>query len=159
MFENMFRNIDDVLWKEAGCTTEFDCTEQTSWMLILKYLDDLERERSLQAELKGQACNHLIDSGFRWSAWAAPKTADGQFDHGNALTAGAATSKCSPGTGRARIVPGGILSCSPTQAGPGQGRGRKRGLTSAGAANGANHTACREPACESFSSVFVTEGP
>ncbi|MBL6459516.1 hypothetical protein JMJ55_29845 [Belnapia sp. T6] len=42
MFEQTFKAIDDVLWKEAGCTTELDYTEQTSWMLFLKYLDDLE---------------------------------------------------------------------------------------------------------------------
>ena len=42
MFQQAFKNIDDVLWKEAGCTTELDYTEQTSWMLFLKYLDDLE---------------------------------------------------------------------------------------------------------------------
>ena len=42
MFEQTFKNIDDVLWKEAGCTTELDYTEQTSWLLFLKYLDDLE---------------------------------------------------------------------------------------------------------------------
>lgn len=42
MFEQAFRNIDDVLWKEAGCTTEVDYTEQTSWLLFLKYPDDLE---------------------------------------------------------------------------------------------------------------------
>jgi type I restriction enzyme M protein len=29
---------------------------------------------------------HIIDAPFRWSAWAAPKTADGRFDHDNALT-------------------------------------------------------------------------
>ena len=27
-----------MLWKEAGCTTELDYTEQTSWLLFLKYL-------------------------------------------------------------------------------------------------------------------------
>ena len=45
-FEQTFKNIDDVLWKEAGCTTELDYTEQSSWMLFLKYLDDLEYERA-----------------------------------------------------------------------------------------------------------------
>jgi hypothetical protein len=38
VFEQTFRNIDDVLWKEAGCTTELDYVEQTSWLLFLKYL-------------------------------------------------------------------------------------------------------------------------
>jgi len=46
MFEQTFKNIDDVLWKEAGCSSELDYTEQTSWMLFLKYLDNLEETRS-----------------------------------------------------------------------------------------------------------------
>ena len=32
MFEQAFKNIDDVLWKDAGCTSELDYTEQTSWL-------------------------------------------------------------------------------------------------------------------------------
>ena len=43
MFEQAFKNIDDVLWKDAGCTTELDYTEQTSWLLFLKYLDGRSR--------------------------------------------------------------------------------------------------------------------
>ena len=46
MFEQAFKNIDDVLWKEAGCTTELDYTEQTSWLLFLKYLDGLEQDKA-----------------------------------------------------------------------------------------------------------------
>ena len=86
MFEQTFRNIDDVLWKEAGCATELDYTEQTSWMLFLKYLDDLEQERSMEAELVGRPYRPIIEPDYRWSRWAAPKTADGRFDHDNALT-------------------------------------------------------------------------
>ena len=47
MFEQAFRNIDDILRKEAGCTTELDYTEQTSWLLFLKYLDGFEEERAM----------------------------------------------------------------------------------------------------------------
>lgn len=86
MFEQTFRNIDDVLWKEAGCATELDYTEQSSWMLFLKYLDDLEYERSQEAELRGKSYEFIIDEAHRWSQWAAPKKADGSFDHDNALT-------------------------------------------------------------------------
>lgn len=35
MFEQVFENIDDVLWKEAGRTIELDSTEQTSWLQYL----------------------------------------------------------------------------------------------------------------------------
>ncbi len=76
MFEQTFKNIDDVLWKEAGCTTELDYTEQTSWLLFLKYLDDLEQERALEAELAGKSYEFIIDEAHRWSSWAAPKKAD-----------------------------------------------------------------------------------
>lgn len=86
MFEQAFKNIDDVLWKEAGCTTELDYTEQTSWMLFLKYLDDLEQERALQADLVGKPYSFIIDEAHRWSNWAAPKKLDGSFDHDTALT-------------------------------------------------------------------------
>jgi len=86
MFEQTFRNIDNVLWKEAGCATELDYTEQTSWMLFLKYLDDLEFERSQEAELRGQSYEFIVDEPHRWSHWAAPRNADGGFDHENALT-------------------------------------------------------------------------
>lgn len=54
-FEQTFKNIDDVLWKEAGCSSELDYTEQTSWILFLKYLDDLEQERAMAAELEGKS--------------------------------------------------------------------------------------------------------
>jgi type I restriction enzyme M protein len=53
MFEQAFKNIDDVLWKEAGCTTELDYTEQTSWLLFLKYLDALGRQRADTATMDG----------------------------------------------------------------------------------------------------------
>ena len=81
MFEQSFKNIDDVLWKEAGCSSELDYTEQTSWLLFLKYLDDLEVERAMEAELVGKNYDFIIEDGYRWSDWAAPKKPDGSFDH------------------------------------------------------------------------------
>ena len=86
MFEQIFKNIDDVLRQEAGCTTELDYTEQTSWMLFLKYLDHLEEEHALEAALVGQPYEHRIAELYRWSSWAAPKKPDGSFDHDSART-------------------------------------------------------------------------
>lgn len=86
MFEQAFKNIDDILHKDAGCSSELDYTEQTSWMLFLKYLDDLEKERALEAELNAEEYQHIISPEHRWSTWAAPKDAQGNFDHNNALT-------------------------------------------------------------------------
>jgi len=86
MFQQTFKNIDDVLWKEAGCTTELDYTEQSSWILFLKYLDDLEHKREGDAALAGRAYSPIIEKPYRWQDWAAPKKLDGTFDHDNALT-------------------------------------------------------------------------
>ncbi|MEI6206228.1 MAG: N-6 DNA methylase [Desulfuromonadales bacterium] len=86
MFEQAFKNIDDVLWKEAGCGSELDYAEQTSWLLFLKYLDGLEQDKSMEAELEGKAYSFILDEPYRWESWAAPKTADGKLDHNKALT-------------------------------------------------------------------------
>ena len=86
MFEQAFKNIDNDLRNEAGCTTELDYTEQTSWLLFLKYLDGLEQDKAMEAELEGKKYAFILDQAYRWSAWAAPKDKDGKLDHNKALT-------------------------------------------------------------------------
>ncbi|MGD1088114.1 MAG: N-6 DNA methylase [Verrucomicrobiota bacterium] len=86
MFEQAFRNIDDVLRKEAGCTTELDYTEQSSWLLFLKYLDGLEADKATEAALDGKKYTYILDKPYRWETWAAPKDRDGKLDHNAALT-------------------------------------------------------------------------
>src|SRR6202171_243492 len=85
-FVQTFKNIDDVLWKEAGCTTELDYTEQTSWLLFLKYLDGLEQDRAMEAELEGKKYVFILDEPYRWESWAAPKGRDGKLNHNRAMT-------------------------------------------------------------------------
>src|SRR5688500_13743199 len=85
MFEQTFKNIDDILRKEAGCQTELDYIEQTSWIIFLKYLDDLEKERHTKAELSGKTYDYILDKKYRWDQWAAPKK-DGKLEHHRALT-------------------------------------------------------------------------
>jgi type I restriction enzyme M protein len=85
MFEQTFKNIDDILHKDAGCGSELDYVEQTSWILFLKYLDDLEKDRATAAELIGNIYTPIIDKDHRWTTWAAPKGQDGKIDK-NALT-------------------------------------------------------------------------
>jgi type I restriction enzyme M protein len=86
MFEQAFKNIDDVLWKDAGCTSELDYTEQSSWLLFLKYLDALETDRATAAALNGKTYTHILEKPYRWGTWAAPKGKDGKIDHNAALT-------------------------------------------------------------------------
>lgn len=86
MFEQTFKNIDDVLWKDAGCGSELDYVEQSSWVLFLKYLDDLERERESVASLSGKEFEPILRPEYRWGTWAMPRKPDGEVDHHAALT-------------------------------------------------------------------------
>lgn len=85
MFEQALKNIDDVL-RADNAGSALDYIEQTSWILFLKYLDDLEGDKKIEAELAGKKYKNIIDPQYRWEVWAAPKTTDGKIDHNKALS-------------------------------------------------------------------------
>ena len=85
-YEQTLKAVDDILRTDAGCATPIDYIEQTSWILFLKYLSDLEKERIDEATLKGNEYKPLFSDEFTWDTWAVPKKADGTQDIVNALT-------------------------------------------------------------------------
>lgn len=86
MFEATFKNLDDTLRTDAGCSSELDYIEQTSWVLFLKYLDDYEKDKETTAKLSGKTYTPILGEEYRWTTWAAPKTAAGKLDFNAALT-------------------------------------------------------------------------
>ena len=86
MFEQTFKNIDDLLYKDSGADSELDYIGQTSWVLFLRYLDELERDKADEAELKGEEYSYILDEKYRWNAWAMPKDEKGDLDNHIALT-------------------------------------------------------------------------
>lgn len=80
MFEQSLKNIDDIL-RADNAGSALDYIEQTSWILFLKYLDDLENDRQKSAKLSGKEASFILQPEFRWQSWACPKTADGKLDH------------------------------------------------------------------------------
>ncbi len=84
MYDNAFNQIEKDLRAEEGVANELDYVEQTSWVLFLKYLHDLEAERRDRAELDGEDYTPIITGEFRWDKWAAPKK-NGDIDHNAAL--------------------------------------------------------------------------
>ena len=86
MFEQHFKALDNEIRKDSGVSTEMDYVEQTSWLLFLKYLEDLEKNKSLEAQLNGTSYTPIIAPKYSWSAWAYPKRADGSLDVNKALT-------------------------------------------------------------------------
>lgn len=83
-FEQTFKNIDDVLRRDLA--TALDYTEQTSWILFLRYLDGLEVDKADEAALRGEDYNYILDEQYRWSNWAMPKNEKGELDHHKAMT-------------------------------------------------------------------------
>lgn len=86
MYDQVYMRIDDALWKDSGCGRELDCVEQSSWILFLKYLDDLGTNRQMEAELDGRPFEPILGKTYRWSAWAVPKKSDGSKDLAKTLT-------------------------------------------------------------------------
>lgn len=86
MFEQTFRNIDDILYKDSGADSELDYIGQTSWVMFLRYLDELEQDKADEAELNGKEYKYIIDEEYRWNTWAMPKNAMGKLDIHKAMT-------------------------------------------------------------------------
>ena len=86
MFEQTFKNIDDILFKDSGADSELDYIGQTSWIMFLRYLDELENEKAEIAELEGKDYTYILEQEYRWNSWAMPKDANGKLDHHKAMT-------------------------------------------------------------------------
>ena len=65
MYEQAFKNIDDTLRKDAGCSSELDYVEQTSWILFLKYLHGYEDDKETAALLNGASYKRMIDGKYK----------------------------------------------------------------------------------------------
>lgn len=83
---NSFKRVDDALWVDGGANNPGDYITQISWMLFLKYLEDLETRRQIDAQLEGSSHTPMFKEQFRWHTWACPKTADGKKDVSKALS-------------------------------------------------------------------------
>ncbi len=84
-FEQVFKNIDSKMYTDDGCATELDYAEQSSWILFLKYLDDLENTKETEAQLIGSHYERILADQYRWSTWAMPRNAQGEYDRSNLI--------------------------------------------------------------------------
>ena len=84
-FESAFKAIDDTLHHDDGCSTALDYVEQSSWILFLKYWDDLEKTRETAAMLKGESYERIITGKYAWHSWAMPLDDKGNYDNKKAM--------------------------------------------------------------------------
>ncbi len=84
-YDNVFKAIDNTLHHDDGCSTALDYVEQSSWVLFLKYFDDLELTREQAAELEEKPYERIISGEYRWNQWAMPLDPTGKYDPKQAL--------------------------------------------------------------------------
>ncbi len=77
--ESKINRITDILRRDDGISGAMMYTEQISWILFLKFINDLEINKSEEADLDGKSYTYIIDEPYRWDVWAAPKV-DGKLD-------------------------------------------------------------------------------
>jgi len=80
-FEQTFKNIDDLLYKDSVADSELDYIGQTSWVMFLRYFDELEQDKADEAELRGEEYQFILAEEYRWPNWAMPKDKNGNLDH------------------------------------------------------------------------------
>ncbi|MDC0625430.1 type I restriction-modification system subunit M [Alphaproteobacteria bacterium] len=85
MFENIFKKIDDLIWKDSGCDSELDYAEQTSWILFLKWLDDYEKDEKIKSELENKKFKPIFEDEYKWSNWAIKRDSDGKINLNDSL--------------------------------------------------------------------------
>jgi type I restriction enzyme M protein len=72
--------ITDILRRDDGISGAMHYTEQISWILFLKFLNDFEEEKEGEALLNNTNYERIISNEFRWNHWACPKTDEGKQD-------------------------------------------------------------------------------
>ena len=84
--EAKINRITDILRRDDGISGAMMYTEQISWILFLKFINDLEINKAEEAELDGKEYQYIIDKEYRWDVWACPKDSSGKLDLINALS-------------------------------------------------------------------------
>ena len=68
---SVVKSARDIMRKDKGLNGDLDRLPMLTWIMFLKFLDDLEQERAIQAELAGEKFKPAIEKPYRWRDWAA----------------------------------------------------------------------------------------
>jgi type I restriction enzyme M protein len=76
----------DIMRKDKGLSGDVDRLPMLTWIMFLKFLDDMERVRSDEAALEGKPLHAVIDAPYRWRDWNPPNSAGDDGGLHNAMT-------------------------------------------------------------------------
>ena len=67
----LLKSARDIMRKDKGLNGDLDRLPMLTWIMFLKFLDDLELNREAEARLAGKKFKPAIESPYRWRDWAA----------------------------------------------------------------------------------------
>jgi len=67
----LLKSARDIMRKDKGLNGDLDRLPMLTWIMFLKFLDDLELQREGEASLSGKKFKPAIDQPYRWRDWAA----------------------------------------------------------------------------------------
>ena len=68
---SIIKSARQIMRKDKGLSGDLDRLPILTWVMFLKFLDDLEQMRETEAVLEGKAFQPAIESPYRWRDWAA----------------------------------------------------------------------------------------
>jgi type I restriction enzyme M protein len=67
---SVIKSARDIMRKDKGLNGDTDRSPMLTWIMFLKFLDDMEQMRETDAALKGERFRPAIDPPYRWRDWA-----------------------------------------------------------------------------------------
>jgi len=71
MLGSLLKSARDIMRKDKGLNGDLDRLPLLTWIMFLKFLDDLEQQREEEVKLAGEKFKPAIDKPYRWRDWAA----------------------------------------------------------------------------------------
>jgi type I restriction enzyme M protein len=71
MLGSLLKSARDIMRKDKGLNGDLDRLPLLTWIMFLKFLDDLEQQREEEAALSGKKFKPAIEVPYRWRDWAA----------------------------------------------------------------------------------------
>src|SRR6185369_2217970 len=68
---SIVKSARDIMRKDKGLNGDIDRLPMLTWIMFLKFLDDMEQVRQAEAKLAGKRYHSTIESPYRWRDWAA----------------------------------------------------------------------------------------
>jgi type I restriction enzyme M protein len=68
---SLIKSCRDIMRKDKGLSTDIDRLPMLTWLMFLKFLDDLEPSREAEAKMAGKRFHPSLDPPYRWRDWAA----------------------------------------------------------------------------------------